>query len=163
MIGISGSLSGQKPWCNWYLTPVVNFGELETGVLKATGSYRTYSSPVKLQPWFLSLRWKTWLLDRTAALIPEFAVKDLPLDRILIYIYERRVIEISGSLSGQKPWCNWYLTPVVNFGEVESGVRKATGSYRTYSSPVKLQPWLLICGGRPDFWAELQPWFLSLQ
>ena len=28
---------------------------------KATGSYRTYSSLVKLQPWFLSLRWKTCL------------------------------------------------------------------------------------------------------
>ena len=27
---------------------------------KATGSYRTYSSLVKLQPWFLSLRWKTF-------------------------------------------------------------------------------------------------------
>ena len=28
---------------------------------KATGSYRTYSSLVKLLPWFLSLRWKTCL------------------------------------------------------------------------------------------------------
>ena len=28
---------------------------------KATGSYRTYSSLVKLQPWFLSLRWKTYI------------------------------------------------------------------------------------------------------
>ena len=26
---------------------------------KAAGSYRTYSSLVKLQPWFLSLLWKT--------------------------------------------------------------------------------------------------------
>ena len=33
--------------------------ERESGVRKATGSYRTYSSLVKLQPWFLSLRWKT--------------------------------------------------------------------------------------------------------
>ena len=37
---------------------------------KATGSYCTYSSLVKLQP-----------LGRTAALVPEFAVKDLPLGR----------------------------------------------------------------------------------
>ena len=49
----------------------------ESGVRKATGSYRTYSSLVKLQPRFLSLQWKT-------ALVPEFAVKDLPLDRTLI-------------------------------------------------------------------------------
>ena len=32
-----------------------------SGVWKATGSYRTYSSLVKLQPWFLSLRRKTCL------------------------------------------------------------------------------------------------------
>ena len=51
-------------------------------VRKATGIYRNYPSLVKLQPWFLSLQWKT-CLDRTAALVPEFAVKDLPLGRIL--------------------------------------------------------------------------------
>ena len=33
----------------------------EWGVRKATGYYRTYSCIVKLQPWFLSLWWKTWL------------------------------------------------------------------------------------------------------
>ena len=31
----------------------------------------------------------------------------------------RRVIGISDLWSGQKPWWNWYLTPVVNFGEVQ--------------------------------------------
>ena len=71
--------------------------------------------------------------------------------------------------SGQKPWWNWYLTPVVNFSEIRKvqfvkstlltstsmpwdlfrsfkvgsdvkervGVRKAMGSYRTYSIPRK--------------------------
>ena len=33
--------------------------ERESGVRKATGSYRTYTSLVKLQSWFLSLWWKT--------------------------------------------------------------------------------------------------------
>ena len=33
----------------------------ESGVRKATGIYRTYSIPGKLQPWFLSLRWKNCL------------------------------------------------------------------------------------------------------
>ena len=76
--------------------------------------------------------------------------------------------------SGQKPWWNWYLISVVDFGEVrraqpakstlltstlvplalfkictdtkerererESGMRKATGSYGTYSPLLKLQP-----------------------
>ena len=86
--------------------------------------------------------------------------------------------------SGQKPWWNWYLTPVMNFGEVrrtqlakltfsspnwcpwflcrsfkvcsdaierESGVQKATGSYHTYSSIVKLHLSSWVCGGRPAF------------
>ena len=75
---------GQKPWWNWYLTPVVNFGELRRAQLakstlltctlgslgsfqmlervwcgKQPGSYRTYLSLVKLQPWCPSLQWKT--------------------------------------------------------------------------------------------------------
>ena len=32
-----------------------------SGMRKATGSCRTYSSQVKLQPWFLTLRWNTCL------------------------------------------------------------------------------------------------------
>ena len=54
---------------------------------KATGSYRTYSSLVKLQPRFLSLP-----LGRIAALVPEFAVKDLPLGRTLMMILIRGVV-----------------------------------------------------------------------
>ena len=68
--------------------------------------------------------------------------------------------------SGHELRWNWYLTPMANFGEVrifsdllgsvqmlkrESGVRKTTGSYRTYSSLVKLQPGSWVCGGRPAF------------
>ena len=53
-------------------------------VQKAMASYRTYSSLVKLQHWFLSLRWKTCLEGRTAALVPGFPVKDLPLGRTLM-------------------------------------------------------------------------------
>ena len=92
-LGFPDLWSGQKPWWNWYLTPVVNFGQVrwaqlvksallisslvplgsfqifyglfrcsrESGVQKARGSYRTYSSLVKLQPRFLSLQWKTCL------------------------------------------------------------------------------------------------------
>ena len=45
----------------------------------------------------------------------------------------------------------------------ESGVRKATGSYSTYSSLVKLQPWFLSLRWKTCFWAELQPWCLRLQ
>ena len=41
-------------------------------------------------------------------------------------------------------------------------VRKATGSYRTYSSLVKLQPCFLSLRWKTCLWAELQPWYLSL-
>ena len=46
-------------------------------VQKATGSYRTYSFLVKLKPGFLSFAVEDLPLNRTAALVPEFAVKDL--------------------------------------------------------------------------------------
>ena len=36
-------------------------------------------------------------------------------------------------------------------------MRKATGSYRTYSSLVKLQPKLLSLQWKASLWAELQP------
>ena len=86
--GFSDLWSGQKVRWKWYLTPVVNFGEVqrtqlakstlvtstlvplgsfkvcsdaeESGVQKATGSYCTYSIP-----------------DKIAALVPEFAIEDL--------------------------------------------------------------------------------------
>ena len=81
---------GQKPWWNWYLTPVVNFSEVrkvqlaKSTLLTSTfvslesfkicsdikerlmcGKQREATAPieslVKLQPWFLSLRWKICL------------------------------------------------------------------------------------------------------
>ena len=75
MIGISGALI-------WSKTPVANFGEVQRvhlakptlltsalvplgsfqiflGVRKATGSYRTYSSLIKLLPWFLRVQCRT--------------------------------------------------------------------------------------------------------
>ena len=66
-------------------------------------------------------------LDRTATLVRAFTVIDLPLGRILmmmmiiiiIHIRERRVIGISGSLIWSKTLMELiYLTPVVNLGEV---------------------------------------------
>ena len=51
--------------------------------VRKTGSNRTYLSIVKLQPRFLSLQWKTCLRERTVVFLPDFAVKDLPLDKTL--------------------------------------------------------------------------------
>ena len=85
-LGFPDLWSGQKPWWNWCLTPVANFGEVRRAQLaKSTphllvgasgifsdakervgcGKQREATAPnkslVKLQPWFLSLRWKTCL------------------------------------------------------------------------------------------------------
>ena len=56
--------------------------ERESGVRKATRSYRTYPSLVKLQPGFPEFAVEDLPLSRTTALVPEFEVKDLPLGRI---------------------------------------------------------------------------------
>ena len=88
--------------------------------------------------------------------------------------------------SGKIPRWNWYLTPVVNFSVVrraqlaeftlltstlvplrsfqmlkESGVRKATGCYRIYSSLVKLQLWFLNLQSKTCPWAE-NWWYINL-
>ena len=55
---------------------------------KATGSYRTYSSLVKLQPLLPEFAVEDLSFGRTAALVPGFAVKDLPLGKtLMIYIH----------------------------------------------------------------------------
>ena len=64
----------------WDLLRSVQMLKREWGA-KATGSYRTYLFLVNLQPWLLSLQWKTCLWKRTITLVPEFAVKDLRLEK----------------------------------------------------------------------------------
>ena len=93
------------------------------GCEKATGSYRTYSPLVKLQPWFLSLRWTICLWAELPPWCLSLQWKTCPWAEhtytyIHKYIWRRRVIGISGSLIWSKTLWNWYLTPVVNFGEV---------------------------------------------
>ena len=90
------------------------------------------------------------------------------------------MIGISGSQIWSKTWWNWYLTPVVNFSEVQRAqFAKSTlliftlvllGSFKVCSdakervacrkhqeatapilSLVKLQPGSWVCGGRPAF------------
>ena len=52
-------------------------------VQKATENYRTYSSLVKTATLVPELAVEDLPLSRTAALVPEFAVKDLALDKTL--------------------------------------------------------------------------------
>ena len=51
-------------WCPWDLIisfKVCSDAKERVGKRKAAGSYRIYSSLVKLYPWFHSSRWKTYL------------------------------------------------------------------------------------------------------
>ena len=137
---------------------------------------RTYPSLVKLQPGFLSLRWKTCLWAELQPWFLSLQWRTCSWAQYSWWWWWWWYIFIGGEgwlgfpdlWSGQKPWWNWYLIPVVNFCEFrrahlakftlltpdccpwdlfrsskvcldakKSGVRKATGSYRTYSNPGK--------------------------
>ena len=136
----------------------------ESGVQKGMRSYRTYSIPSK-----------------TAALVPEFVVENLPLAELqprflrlqwrtcpwaehslwwYIHIVGEEWLGFLYLWSGQKPWWNWYLTPVegpvskIHSPHLNVGARgifsvllrsvqmlkrewgaESNGSYRTYSLP----------------------------
>ena len=57
----------------------------------------------ELQPWFLSLQWKTYP-DRTATLVPGFGVEDLPLSRIAALVPEFAVKDLPGHNCSLGSW-----------------------------------------------------------
>ena len=88
--------SGQKPWWNWYLTPVVNFGEVRRAQLaKSThvtswDLFRSFKicSDAKWE-WGADSNGKLSKLlipSKTTTLVPEFAVEDLPLGRTVTLV-----------------------------------------------------------------------------
>ena len=106
---LAKSISSLPRWCPWDLFRSFKVcsearerereRERESGAPKAKGSYRTYSSLVKLQPWFLSLWWKTCVRQNCS--LCSCACIDGPAlgQNTLTMIYRvRRVIGISGSL-----------------------------------------------------------------
>ena len=58
---------------------------------KATGRYRTYSIPGKTATLVPEFAVEDLPLSRTGALVPEFAVKDLPLGRTVMMIMMRMI------------------------------------------------------------------------
>ena len=89
-IGIFGSLIRSKPWWNWYLTPVVNFVEVQRAQLARStllttlvplGSFKICSD-AKEGEWGAKSNGKLphlFIPSKTATLVPGFAVEDLPL------------------------------------------------------------------------------------
>ena len=81
--------SGQKPWWNWYITSVVNFGEVRraqlakstilTSMFVPLGSFRSFQ--MLKREWGVESNGKLphlFIPGKTAALVPEFEVEDLP-------------------------------------------------------------------------------------
>ena len=147
--------SDQKPWWNWYLTPVVNFGEVRRAQL-AKSTLLT-STLQRWCPWdlfrsfkMLKREWgeksngklpRLFIPRKTAILVPEFAVEDLPSSKLQPL-----------SLSFQRNICLWEeLQPW--FPSLQ---------WKTFLW-AELQPWLLSLQWKTCLWAELQPWFLSLR
>ena len=115
-LGFSDVWSGRKPWWNWYLTLLVNFSEVQRAQLAKSTLLTSKPGPPGIIPdllrsvqmlkreWgvesngklphqFIPSKTATLIpefaledlpLGRTADLVPEFAVKDLPLDRTLM-------------------------------------------------------------------------------
>ena len=110
----------------WYLTPVVNFGEVRRA------SYpNPLSSPPRRSPWDLFRSFKVcWdakervgavsngklphlsIHSKTAAWVPEFAVEDLPLSRTAVLVPEFAVKDLT--LDRILWWCSSYCFNVVD-------------------------------------------------
>ena len=108
--------SGQTPWWNWYLTPLVNFGEVRrvllakstflTSKLVSLGSFQIFSGLFRCYRERERERERERdaegngkllhisILSETATLVPEFAVEDLPLGRIAALLPEFAVKDL---------------------------------------------------------------------
>ena len=98
-LGFPDLWSGQKPWWNWYLTPVVNFDEVRgaklakstllTSSLVPLGLFRSFKvcPDGKEREWGAESNGKLPHLftpSKTATLVSKFAGEDLPLDRTAV-------------------------------------------------------------------------------
>ena len=124
-------------WCPWdifWLFKVSSDAKERVGCGKQREATAPIKSLVKLLPWFLSLRWKTCLRQNCS--LGSCTCSEGPVlgqntdddddDDISkgIFLSYCRANGGEGWLgfpdlwSGQKPWWNWYLTPVMNFSDV---------------------------------------------
>ena len=102
-LGFPDLLSGQKPWCNWYLTPVVNFSEVRrvqlakstliTSMLVSMGSFLDVVRSFQLlkREWGAESNGKVpylFIPSKSVAWVPGFAVEDLPLSRTVALVPE---------------------------------------------------------------------------
>ena len=146
---------------------------------KATRSYRTYSSLVKLQPWFLSLRWKICLW---AELQPRFVSLQwrtcpraehmmmmmmmimtlIPLPPCLLNFHRCSDCFTIVALPRWDPWDLSDILSSVPMLKKECGA-ESNGKLPHLFIHSKLQPRFLSLQWKTCLWTELQPWCLSLQ
>ena len=138
-LGFPDLLSGQKPWWNWYLNPVVNFGEVRRAQLaKSTlltsttvplGSFQILRSVQMLKrEWDAESNGKLPHLSipsKNAAWIPEFAVVDLPLSRSAALIPEFAVKHLP---LGRPHWWWWWILLHGVMGQSKKEVRLSNPS-----------------------------------
>ena len=146
-LGFPDLWSGQKPWWNWYLTLVVNFGEVRRAQLAKSrvltsimlgllgsfkvcsdakermwcGKQREANAPIqsllKLQPWFLSLRWKSCLLAEMRPWCLSLQRKTCPWTEH-IYIYykdDNTIIMHDITWKNNEQGINYYLDKIIHF------------------------------------------------
>ena len=109
VIGISDLWSGQKILINWYLTPVVNFGEVRCPQLAKYSTSRRVGAPGIFSDLlkFVQMLKREWgaksngklshifIPSKTATLVPEFAVEQLPLHRTTAWVPEYTVKDLT--------------------------------------------------------------------
>ena len=111
-LGFADLWSGQKPWWNWYLTPLVNFGEVRRAQLAKstllTSTLQRAGAPGIFRDllWFIQMLKREWgaesnrklphlsIPSETACWVPESAVEDLPLSRTAAFVSEFAVEDL---------------------------------------------------------------------
>ena len=120
-LGFPDLWSGQKLEWNWYLTPVVNFGEIQRAQLAKstllTSSmlplwyFQIYSRSLQMlkREWGAESNGKLphlFIPSKTTTLVPEFAVEDLPLGRTATLVPKFAVKDLP---LGRTLW--WWYAP----------------------------------------------------
>ena len=102
-LGFFNLWSGQKPWWNWYLTPVVNFCEVQRAQLAKSILLASMLGPLGSvqmlkREWDAENNGKLPIYPRkTVTLVPEFAVEDLALSRTAALVHKFAVERPRGS------------------------------------------------------------------
>ena len=139
LCGLPDLWSGQNPWWNRYLIPVVNFGEVlrdhlaKSTLLTSSWAPGIFSDLLMSVP-MLNREWGAegnsklphlFIPSKTTTLVPEFAVEDLPLRRTASLVVELAMKDMP---LGRTHWFYIYhqsIPPKGRFSTANSGTKAA--------------------------------------